>query len=40
MLGYIADTAGFSSAFVANAVLFAAVGLVFFRFAPKEPATH
>ena len=33
VLGFIADSSGFSSAFLANAVLFAAAGAVFFRFA-------
>lgn len=33
ILGFIADSSGFSPAFLANAVLFAAGGAVFFRFA-------
>ena len=40
VLGYVADTAGFSSAFVANGALLAAVGILFFRFASTEEAAH
>lgn len=36
VLGYVADTAGFASAFVANGGLLAAVGILFYRFARKE----